>query len=684
MKNQRKKIVAVILLIVVLVLGVASIFVATRLNTQTAVAPNAPTSEPLAALREAAECGNCGVESGYTCPENMVCKPFGFGNQTDTSAGICVRQDAQGKTLSDCSTWLSSAACKITANISGPACLPRPSCLDEVKACNPAEPAGGYCAFVSCNKIKQAYKNVAGNTAGVYNLETNNEIKGEGATKLTVNPGQIFVYAITYSAVIPTTSSADTSPIEKATITDLLDSRLEYLDGQAGCTEDNNLVTCVLDKTKAMAGGQVAFRVKVKEEATLGALSNNALITTNTTGDTLLGKALCTNTAVIAEAPTVQLACKKKEALNEAGTSLINTIANGQTFQYSFDLMNSGDKIASDVILTDVLPEKLIFVDSASGCTYAEATRTVSCKASLNIGETKKVTFKVKTINSLTDGEIIGNTATAKQESSVATVTGSECEKDLTVAMPIVASSKKAYRDNTNNTAGVYHLTESIDSVTKNQVFVYAIELENSGSGTASGVIVTDTLTGVGQDQLTLVDRDPKCEWSETNRVMTCRTDVQPGEVTRVAFRVKVSDGIANGTTIKNAAEVTGLVNNPPVATKDLSVSTVVACNHTCVSDSECETGYSCDTASKKCRKPECLSTESCVCPGAATEAPARTVAVTTQAPARATVTQAPAAATATEAPVGNLPSAGILDIPGVAIFGGGLILAVIGLLLAL
>jgi uncharacterized repeat protein (TIGR01451 family) len=668
MKNQRKKIIAVVLLVLIVVLGGASVFVASRLNTQTAVAPNAPASQPKASTACAPQ-GAC--VAGNTCPAGQT--QVGDSGATDCATGqsCCAKN------------WVTAAACTFTATIAPPECTPRPACLDQTPVpttCETTAPAGGYCPYLSCNKVKKIYKDVAGNTAGVYNLDATNELTGTTTTPATLYPGQMYIYVIPYTVVGQTTPST----IKSARVTDTLDSKLEYVDGVSGCTVTGTTlktVACDINETNANIASQVAFRVKVKDTAALETLDNQATIaTTGVAGN--LGAARCVNTSTVAKLPTVALSCVKKSSLSEDGSSNVNTVSTDQTFQYSFNLKNNGDLAASDVIVTDVLAlNKLIFVDSASGCTYDTATRKVSCKTSLAAGESKTLAFKVKTAGTLTDAEVISNKAVCKQESSPADSAGSECSRDVTVALPKLTAVKNAYKDNSNNTVGVYQLTDSINTVSKNQTFVYSIEMQNVGTGTASGVTITDPLTGLAQDQLTFVDKDPRCDWAAADKLLTCHIDIQPGAIGRIAFRTKVSDGIANGTIIKNVGKVVSKGQDLTV-NKDLTVSTVVGCNNTCTSQAECQTGYVCDTTSTKCRLAACLSTESCVCPAAVTEAPTKApTAAPTAKPTKETTIAPTKVVTAAPA---ELPSSGILDIPGVAAFGGGLVLAVIGLLLAL
>jgi len=262
-------------------------------------------------------------------------------------------------------------------------------------------------------------------------------------------------------------------------------------------------------------------------------------------------------------------------------------------------------------------------------------------------------------------------------------IDGGNAERDCnTLACDsMFATDKEAYKDESGNKAGVYTLTSTTNNVSKDEIFVYRIRIENNTDATLSGVKITDRLNGENQDILTFMDADNGCSYTASDRTLTCDgITIQPKARTQRAFRVKVGSGATNGAVIKNTSMVT-YQGTTKEGKKDVTVSSVVGCKHTCTTDAECSSGLVCDETTNSCRKEACTTSESCVCPTAtATQAP------TTPRPTRA-ATEAPTEApteTVAEATPTILPETGILDIPGVAAFGGGLILAVVGILLAL
>ena len=237
--------------------------------------------------------------------------------------------------------------------------------------------------------------------------------------------------------------------------------------------------------------------------------------------------------------------------------------------------------------------------------------------------------------------------------------------------------TKKAYKDESSNTAGNYTLTTEIDKVSRDQVFVYAFEIENTGTNTATNVQLVDILKGGKQELLTLVDAESRCKYATSTRTVTCSgMSLAAGKTGTYTFRVKVSNTAVNGETITNV----GVVSYKEMPTGgeiedsvDLLISTIVGCNNVCTSDDECVAGLSCDPSTERCRRPSCSDASTCNCPVAPTEqataAPTRVANVVTVAARQQQAV---------------LPQTGILDFPGVATFGGGLLLAIVGILLAL
>ena len=319
----------------------------------------------------------------------------------------------------------------MTFSVEAVACTPKPQCLIDL-TCKIQEPAEGWCPVLSCkDNVKLAYKDVADNKPGSYNMdEVNRMVDGSAVT-----PGQMFVYVINYEG-------GDVGG--GATIEDVLNDKLEYVDATSECSKQtgSSKVVCTLNRNRINSGvGKVAIRVRVKASAAVGVLLNNATITAGLTGQTTGSTtSVCKSSLTVGETPTIAVACKGKTAMDDSGSVIINTVGKNQTILYSLELVNKGNSAAPNVLATDVLSNKLVCIESASGCTFHEPTRTVSCKTSLAANETKKVTFKAKTTSDLVNGETITNKAVVKLSPTISSAessdtTGSECQNELSVAI---------------------------------------------------------------------------------------------------------------------------------------------------------------------------------------------------------------------------------------------------------
>jgi len=416
----------------------------------------------------------------------------------------------------------------------------------------------------------------------------------------------------------------------------------------------------------------------------------------------------------------------------------INSVSTDQTFVYNIVVKNTGTTTATNATVTDILSgqnqNNLTFKDVESKCTYTATSKTITCpivslapsaSASFSFRMTAKGDVGTYAIEQGDTGPTIKNTAkvvlgtviksatknliyssaactptsiitcdpdcvttcgaTDRPATEISTCKNS-CGTAVKKTCPAVAACltgsltivKKAFWDETGNVAGNYDLKTEIDTLAKNQTFVYSIEIKNTGEVAAPVAIISDTLSGENQDILTFVDADTGCTYSATDKKVTCAGITLAADASaKRSFRMKLSADAANGVVIKNTGSVVyGSTNKN--ATKDLTVSTVVGCNHTCTSDDECTGSLVCDESTSKCRNSACLQTAGCTCP-TATATPTATVTATST--PTATLTDAPIATTTIEPTV--LPETGILDFPGVAAFGGGLLLAIIGILLA-
>ena len=334
-------------------------------------------------------------------------------------------------------------------------------------------------------------------------------------------------------------------------------------------------------------------------------------------------------------------------------------------------------------------------------CSEAILTQTSNCGKTRTVQGTKNCCVETSwsqtnTSNTCSDRTVTqtSNCGTTREVSGTKT-----CYPDMSIRI-------RAYQDDSRNKEGVYYTDKEITKVARGQIIVYGVEVRNTGQGGAKSVVISDTLTEQNQDLLTFVDSESKCKFNFTTKRLTCEIDKIPyNSAENIKFRVRVSQTATNGKIIRNSARVS-YTGGSKEGSINTVVSSIVACNETCSNDSECAAGLACDVMSNKCRKPGCLSNTSCNCNIGSTTTPTKTPTTSTTPRLTTTIsipdtdeepsptmmittTKTPTTTIVAEIDAGDdeetyLPESGIFDAPQGFILGGGVILAIIGLFLAL
>lgn len=239
----------------------------------------------------------------------------------------------------------------------------------------------------------------------------------------------------------------------------------------------------------------------------------------------------------------------------------------------------------------------------------------------------------------------------------------------------------------------------------------------------------------IGANPNNKLEVDTSWHWTHCEDGYTCRqgvgcfatTAVVTGKPKTTVTKPQVTTTVVPTATVTTTITVspTGTISPTetisPTATVTITAEpTPVGCNYACTSNNDCESGLVCDSDSGRCRKPICTDSSSCVCPTATASPEPTTVGCNkvcvgdnscsgdlicdensgrcrnidcsssssckcpTNKPTGTDrqVTKTSRVAQKTKPTV--LPETGMLDLPGVAFFGGGLLMAIVGILLAL
>ncbi|QDY78239.1 DUF11 domain-containing protein [Streptomyces qinzhouensis] len=242
------------------------------------------------------------------------------------------------------------------------------------------------------------------------------------------------------------------------------------------------------------------------------------------------------------------------------------------TYTYRVSVVNHGPSRAVDVVVTDRLPDSLVFVSSSDGCTAAGQTITCGPLATLAVGETHTWLLTVRPADDYTgDGSDITNVATVTSDTEDP---DSENNTAVHTGVPVPGGTGKADLALTKTAL----LPRGRDTVAPGETFTYRVTVHNNGPSTAVDVRVVDPLPAV----LAFVSSPDGCRLSdEDDRTVVCPAPARlpAGESVSYELVVRVRE---NATTrggggggdhsghsrcaLENTAFVTSLTRDPVLA----------------------------------------------------------------------------------------------------------------------
>ncbi|MHC5903595.1 DUF7927 domain-containing protein [Streptomyces sp. S6] len=217
---------------------------------------------------------------------------------------------------------------------------------------------------------------------------------------------------VTYTVTV---SNAGPAPATNASITDQIPAALTGVTWNCAASSGSSCGAASgtgnsLNTTATLAAnGTATYTIAGNTSPSATAsLSNTATVTPPSgVNDTTCG-ASCSATATTPAAPGADLVATK--------TASTANVSPGQTYTYTLTTTNNGPSTATNVRMTDTLPDNVQF-QSGSGCTASGQSVTCGSIASLAPGATQSWTITVKLASSYKgNGSDIGNTATAASD----------------------------------------------------------------------------------------------------------------------------------------------------------------------------------------------------------------------------------------------------------------------------
>ncbi|WP_154222273.1 DUF11 domain-containing protein [Marinicella rhabdoformis] len=308
----------------------------------------------------------------------------------------------------------------------------------------------------------------------------------------------------------------------------------------SGCTEDpSGVPTCSLGNIVSGGFATYTVAVNVNNNAT-GTLTNNVSVTSDTPDPDTSDNNTDETTGVNEEAD-----------LSITKTDSADPVTPGDALTYTIRVDNAGPSLASNVVVTEVLPAGVTFV-STVGCTE-DPNGVPTC----SLGDIASGGFATYTV-----AVNVNNNASGTLTNNVS-VTSDTTDPDTS-------------NNNTDETTGLNDAanlsitkTDSADPVTPGDALTYTIRVDNAGPSTANNVVVTEALPA----DVTLVSTSGCTE--DPNGVPTCSLgNIASGGFATYTVAVTVNNN-ASGI-LTNNVSVTSDTPDPDTSDNNTDETTII------------------------------------------------------------------------------------------------------------
>ncbi len=349
-------------------------------------------------------------------------------------------------------------------------------------------------------------------------------------------------------------SNAGPSIATDAVLTDAFPSGTSYLShtvtaGSGSCEHTQTSITCTQSSLRPDSKFAVEVVVAVDQRVAHGTtVTNQAFITSNTADPNPANDSAKVTTRI-----------DRSADLSITKLTMDDSVEAGESATFSIKVTNNGPSAASQVVVTDQLPDGFsLDADASANCS---ADVTCSVPTELGVGESYTFTV-VANVDSVLAAGTYANAASAA---------GAEADPNAT------NNSASAEIEVTHSADLKVVKTASDAALIPGTTTEYTVIVTNQGPSTANGVTVTDALPA----GLTF---DAANSSSQCSSGVTCtKSSLAPGAIATFTISVRVdpalTDSVTNTATVASdthdpdSTNDSSVANSPVVPTADLSVT---------------------------------------------------------------------------------------------------------------
>lgn len=332
----------------------------------------------------------------------------------------------------------------------------------------------------------------------------------------------------------------------------------------AGGNQTGLLTVSKID-LKAGATATISFTVQIASNAPNGQRITN-IGTIVDENDANRKATISSPTLVVVSGPLLDTSTKR---VTNAQNQPVTTVTPGTTLRYTIVVRNTGNKPATNVVVTDPVPAGLDQIQVQQGGTLSGGTITWNRAGLASLGSiapnaSVTLTFTARVRPGTADGTLISNQATLRtpglpqpaQTDDPNTPTRGDATVVRVSARPTLAMTKTV-RDNNGGNA------EPGDTLT------YTITLRNTGTGAATDVVVSDPIDASLSNVVPTNGRltSGAIVWDKAS--LAGLASVAAGATVTLTFTAQIRSPLANGTVISNQASVRAGNVTTPVLSDD-------------------------------------------------------------------------------------------------------------------